>query len=164
MTNTKLGRWTTETLYFLGGYAYLCRQIVSELFRTRFEWRLLTEQIFQIGSRSMPLVLITALSTGMVMTLQFGIGLMKFGGAPYVPKIVSLSILREMGPVFTSLMVAARVGAGMASEIGSMVVTGHITDSKDCYSPSDRLLYLPPSSGRPSQCFGCPWRSDGGCF
>ena len=87
---------------------------------------LLSEQLFQIGTRSLPLVLVTALSTGMVMSLQFGIGLEKFGGGPYVPKIVSLSILREMGPVFTSIMIAARVGAGIASEIGSMVVTQQI--------------------------------------
>lgn len=67
-----------------------------------------------------------AISTGMVMALQFGLGLEKFGGKLYVPKIVSLSIVREMGPVFTCLMLAARVGAGIASELGSMTVTQQI--------------------------------------
>jgi phospholipid/cholesterol/gamma-HCH transport system permease protein len=84
------------------------------------------EQVFHIGSRSLPLVLVTALSTGAVMALQFGLGLQRFGGTLYVPRIVTVSILREMGPVFTALMVAARVGAGIASEIGSMVVTQQI--------------------------------------
>jgi phospholipid/cholesterol/gamma-HCH transport system permease protein len=70
--------------------------------------------------------LITALATGMVMSLQFGLGLEKFGGKPYVPKIISLSILRELGPVFTSLMLAARVGAGIASELGAMVVSQQV--------------------------------------
>ena len=62
----------------------------------------------------------------MVMSLQFGFGLEKFGGKPYVPRLVASTIFREIGPMFTSLMLAARVGAGMASEIGSMVVTQQI--------------------------------------
>jgi phospholipid/cholesterol/gamma-HCH transport system permease protein len=60
------------------------------------------------------------------MALQFGAGLEKYGGKMYVPKLVAVIILREMGPVFTSLMLAARVGAGITSEIGSMVVTQQI--------------------------------------
>jgi phospholipid/cholesterol/gamma-HCH transport system permease protein len=62
----------------------------------------------------------------MVMALQFGLSLEKYGGKLYVPKIASLSIVREMGPVFVSIMLAARVGAGIASEISSMVVTQQI--------------------------------------
>jgi phospholipid/cholesterol/gamma-HCH transport system permease protein len=62
----------------------------------------------------------------MVMALQFGIGLEKFGGELYVPNIVSVSIIRELGPVFASLMLAARVGAGITSEIGSMKVSQQI--------------------------------------
>ncbi|MNT36670.1 putative phospholipid ABC transporter permease protein MlaE [compost metagenome] len=89
-------------------------------------WGLLVEQIYQIGLRSLPLIMITAISTGMVMSLQFGMGLEKFGGKLYIPKLLAVIILREMGPVFTSLMLAARVGAGIASEIGSMVVTQQV--------------------------------------
>jgi phospholipid/cholesterol/gamma-HCH transport system permease protein len=132
-----------DSLLFIGGYGSLIRQVVSELWRNSFEWRLFTEQLFQIGRRSMPLILITALSTGMVMALQFGIGLAKFGGAPYVPKIVSLSILREMGPVFTSLMIAARVGAGMASEIGSMVVTQQVDAIRALGTSPIRKIVVP---------------------
>jgi phospholipid/cholesterol/gamma-HCH transport system permease protein len=60
------------------------------------------------------------------MALQFGYGLEKFGGKLYVPKVVALSFVRELGPVFTGLMLAARVGAGIASELGSMTVTQQI--------------------------------------
>lgn len=60
------------------------------------------------------------------MALQFGYGLAKFGGTLYIPKIVALTILREMGPVFTSLLVAGRVGSGIASEVASMKVTQQI--------------------------------------
>ncbi|HMN67396.1 MAG TPA: ABC transporter permease [Bdellovibrionales bacterium] len=116
----------SELLRLLGGTARLTKQVVSEIWRPPFYFRLTIEQIYQVGIRSMPLVFITAGSTGMVMALQFGLGLEKFGGKLYIPKIVSLSIVREMGPVFSCLMLAARVGAGIASEIGSMTVTQQI--------------------------------------
>jgi phospholipid/cholesterol/gamma-HCH transport system permease protein len=115
-----------EFLSPFGGVALLTQQVVAELFRGRFYLRLLIEQIHQIGVRSIPITVVTAASTGMVMALQFGLGLEKFGGKLYIPKIVSLSIVREMGPVFTCLLLAARVGAGIASELGSMTVTQQI--------------------------------------
>ncbi len=110
---------------FLGGSACLIRDFIREL-RPPIYYNLILEQIHLIGVKSFFLIFATALSTGMVMTLQFGISLQKFGGAPYIPKIISLSIIKEIGPVFTSLLFAARVGAGITSEIGSMVVTQQI--------------------------------------
>lgn len=118
--------WLRELVYFVGGVGLLTREIIKESFNKPFYFRLTLEQIYQVGSRSFPLVFVTAISTGMVMSLQYGLGLEKFGGKLYVPKLVASTILREMGPVFTSLMLAARVGAGFASEIGSMVVTQQI--------------------------------------
>ncbi len=115
-----------ETFRFVGGVGLLTRDICRETFKGRFYWKLLLEQMYQIGVRSLPLVAIACLSIGMVMSLQFGLGLEKFGGKLYVPKLLAVTILREMGPVFTSLMLAARVGAGIASEIGSMTVTQQI--------------------------------------
>ena len=126
MIQKKFSNLILEYCYFLGGIGFLIKSIVHGLFHLKFERKLLVEQLYHLGTRSISLVLITAFSIGLVMTLQFGIGLAKFGGNPYVPKIVSLSILREMGPVFTSLVIAARAGAGMASEIGSMVVTQQV--------------------------------------
>lgn len=115
-----------ELFRLFGGTSLLSKQVLSELVRPPLYFRLVIEQIYQIGLQSMPLVFVTAGSTGMVMALQFGLGLEKFGGKLYIPKIVSLSIVREMGPVFTCLMLAARVGAGITSEIGSMTVTQQI--------------------------------------
>jgi phospholipid/cholesterol/gamma-HCH transport system permease protein len=117
-----------ESKFFrlVGGTALLTKQTVQEAIYPPYYFHLVVEQIYFIGIRSIPLVFITAASTGMVMALQFGAGLEKFGGKMYVPKIVSLSIIRELGPVFTCLMLAARVGAGMTSEIGSMTVTQQI--------------------------------------
>lgn len=124
--NQTLANYLRDLLNFIGGVTLLAREVFSQLFKKGNSVSLVIEQIFQIGHRSLPLVLITAICTGAVMALQFGLGLQRFGGTLYVPRLVTVSILREMGPVFTALMVAARVGAGIASEIGSMVVTQQV--------------------------------------
>ena len=121
-----LGTRVTNIAQMLGGAWLLFMEVLRDVWRKPTYPRLVVEQIYQIGVRSTWLVLITAAFTGMVMALQFGLGLEKFGGKLYVPKIVSLSIVREIAPVFCSLMLAARVGAGIASEIASMVVTQQV--------------------------------------
>jgi phospholipid/cholesterol/gamma-HCH transport system permease protein len=108
---------------FAGGFANLVKEVFSELMRPPFYFRLVLDQVFHIGVKSFVLVCVTGLATGSVMALQFGFGLAKFGGTLYVPKITSLAILREMGPVFTSLLVAGRIGSGIAAEVSSMKVT-----------------------------------------
>ncbi len=125
-TSTALGASILEIANALGGAGLLFYQVLKEI-RTRPTYLyLLTEQIYNIGVKSFGLTFVTAVSTGMVMALQFGVGLSKFGGKLYVPKLVGASIVREMGPAFCSLMLAARVGAGIASELGSMTVTQQI--------------------------------------
>lgn len=121
-----LGNILFELCYFIGSLSELCYGAFKEAFRKPFYPKLIIDQIYSLGIKSAPLVAVCAISTGMVITLQFGLGLEKFGGKLYVPKIVALSIVRELGPVFTSLMIAGRVGAGIASEIGSMKVTQQI--------------------------------------
>ena len=91
-----------------------------------FYLAVIIEQFFHLIYRSLPLVLVTAWTTGSVMALQFGFGMERFGGKLYVPTVVSISIVRELGPVFTCLMLAGRVGAGIAAEIGGMVVTQQV--------------------------------------
>jgi phospholipid/cholesterol/gamma-HCH transport system permease protein len=122
----RIGARAVDTLRFAGGLGRLIGQIFAELFRPPFYPRLAIEQVFQIGVNSFLLTAVTGLATGSVMALQFGYGLSRFGGTLYVPKIVVLSILREMGPVFTSLLVAGRIGSGIASEVASMKVTQQI--------------------------------------
>lgn len=111
---------------FAGGFGQLAGQAIRELFLPPFPLKLIIDQVYAIGVQSFFLVLITGLATGSVMALQFGYGLARFGGTLYVPKLSALAILREMGPVFTSLLVAGRIGSGMASEISSMKVTQQI--------------------------------------
>jgi phospholipid/cholesterol/gamma-HCH transport system permease protein len=125
-TSSRIGRAIFSSAQYAGGLMRLAKQSVHELFIPPFHLRLTIQQLHAIGVQSLELTIITALATGSVMALQFGFGLTKFGGTLYVPKLTILSILREMGPVFTSLLVAGRIGSGMASEIASMKVTQQI--------------------------------------
>lgn len=118
-----LGLIITRFVTFAGGLGVLLAESWKNLKTKPFYFYLVIEQVYHVGVRSFMLVSATAFSTGMVMALQFGLGLERFGGKFYVPKIVALSLVRELGPVFASLMVAGRVGAGITAEVGSMAVT-----------------------------------------
>lgn len=122
----RVGARVLGSLRFMGGTFMLGVSCVRESFTAPFYFRLTTEQMYYIGVRSFILVAITAIATGSVIALQFGFGLKKFGGQLYVPKVLALSFIREMGPVFTSLLVAARIGSGITAEVGSMNVTQQI--------------------------------------
>lgn len=123
---SSIGSTLIQFVNFVGGITLMSREMIQSLRTKPFYPFLVIEQIYQTGVRSLSLVCATALSTGMVMALQFGYGLERFGGKYYVPKVVALSLVRELGPVFTSLMVAGRVGAGITAEVGSMVVSQQI--------------------------------------
>src|SRR5688572_2759585 len=92
--------WTSlvHMFDFLGGATMLTLTTVRAIFKKPFYVHLLVEQCYNLGVRSCSIVFITALSTGFVMSLQFGYGLERFGGKLYVPKVVGLSIMRELGP------------------------------------------------------------------
>lgn len=122
----RLGSRVVQSLQFAGGVFVLGIDCLREMVRPPFYIYLTVEQMFLIGVRSFILVAVTALATGSVMALQFGYGLQKFGGQLYVPKLLALAFVREMGPVFTSLLVAARIGSGITAEVGSMNVTQQI--------------------------------------
>ncbi|MGH7482541.1 MAG: MlaE family ABC transporter permease [Longimicrobiales bacterium] len=91
-----------------------------------FYWRDAITQMDRIGVGSLPIVLLTGLFTGMVLALQSSVSLERFGAEMYVGSLVGASMIRELGPVLSSLMVASRVGSGIAAEIGSMRVTEQI--------------------------------------
>lgn len=132
-----------STVTFFGQNTVLFQEFLKELFRGQIDWKAVFHQVAYIGSKSLPVVLITSASIGMVMALQFGISLEKFGGTLYVPKIVSLSVIKEFGPVFTSIIIAARVGSGMTSEIGSMVVTDQVNAIRALGTSPIRKIVLP---------------------
>ena len=116
----------TQIIHFLGGIVLLLRDILLELRTKPFYFNILLRQVYEIGWKSLPIVFVTSACAGMVLTLQFGLTLEKFGGKIYSPKMLSLSIFREFSPVFTGLILAGRVGAGITAEIGAMKVTQQI--------------------------------------
>ena len=110
----------------LGAMAVLTRDAVTSIFRRPPSWRTVAEQLEQIGWKSLSLVNLTALFTGMVLALQLGSYLARFGAKMFVSRIVGVSLIRELGPVLTALMIGGRVGAGITAELGSMAVTDQI--------------------------------------
>lgn len=111
---------------YLGGLSYLSVKTLVHLFRYRLDVSSVIYQIRFIGNRSLSLVTLVAIFTGMVMALQLSVGLGRFGLKIYVGQVIGLAIVRELGPVLTCLMIAARVGSGIAAELGSMVVTEQV--------------------------------------
>ena len=95
-------------------------------FRPPFRLRQVFKQMEAVGVNSLPVVLITAVSSGMVLALQSYYGFRMFGGESLVGATVALSMTREIGPVFTALMVTGRAGSAMAAEIGTMRVKEQI--------------------------------------
>ncbi len=108
-----------------------------------FYFSRLMEQINLLGFGSTSITVVIGLTMGLVMTLNFGYGLTKFGGTLYVPAVVSLSLAREMAPLFTSLLVAGRVGSGIAAEIGSMNVTQQVDAIRALGTSPVRVLVVP---------------------
>ena len=141
-------KWGLKDLYpiwvtseYLGGLGLLCYEILR-CFRRRWEGRLILEQMGSIGVRSLSIVILTAVFTGMVLALQMGNYLTRFGAKPYAGRIVALSMLREMGPVLTALMIGGRVGAGITAEIGSMKVTEQIDAMRSLgVNPVQKLVF-----------------------
>jgi phospholipid/cholesterol/gamma-HCH transport system permease protein len=113
----------------LGGVADITlfiMQIIRELFSSRFELREFLRQCFKIGYKSLPLVVITGAIMGIVLTIQTRPSLAEFGAVTLLPGMVTVSIIREIGPVVTALIFAGKIGSGMGAELGSMKVTEQI--------------------------------------
>jgi len=110
----------------LGGMVLLARDFLRQAVRPPFEWSLFLDQCHDLGVKSLTITNVTLLFTGMVLALQTAYSLAAYGGKPFVGDIISLSVVRELGPVLTALMVAGRVGAGITAELGSMAVTEQV--------------------------------------
>ncbi len=111
--------------------------------RRPFEAELWVEQLYQLGVRSLTITNVTLLFTGMVLAIQTAYSLAVYGVKSFVGDIVALSVVRELGPVLTALMVAGRVGAGITAELGSMAVTEQIDALRGLAASPVRKLVSP---------------------
>ena len=110
----------------IGAVVLFALEGVSHLFRPPFYGRIFLRHVVEIGYFSLPVVALTAIFTGMVLALQTYTGFARFNAEGAVANVVVLSITRELGPVIAGLMVAGRIGAAFAAEIGTMRVTDQI--------------------------------------
>ncbi len=122
----KLGHRTTIIINEIGGVIIFLVQTLRWTLSRPFYLKNLLKQMEQIGVNSIPVVLTTAISTGMVLAYQSYTGFKRFGAETLIGTVVSLSMTRELGPVLTGLMVAGRAGASIAAELGTMKVTEQI--------------------------------------
>ncbi len=125
-TLQKIGHFTLLNVAKLGEITIFMGTAVMHCFTPPFYPRLILRQFLQIGYFSLPVVGLTAIFSGAVLALQSYSGFSRFNAESTIATVVVLSITRELGPVLAGLMVAGRVGASMAAEIGTMKVTEQI--------------------------------------
>jgi phospholipid/cholesterol/gamma-HCH transport system permease protein len=140
---TAIGAVFLAFLAAVGRLARFALQALAAIFRPPYFPRLIIRQVLYIGYFSLPVVGLTALFTGMVLALQSYTGFSRFNAQSAVATVVVLSMTRELGPVIASLMVAGRVGAAMAAEIGTMRVTEQIDALTTLSTDPLRYLVLP---------------------
>ncbi len=124
-------------------YLILVGQVVRGLITRPIYRRDIIEQLDVIGVGSLTVVTLTGLFTGLVLALQSGLTLDRFGGRSVVGSLVAASMVRELGPVLTALMVTGRVGSGIAAELGSMMVTEQIAALRALGTTPIRKLVVP---------------------
>ena len=135
--------WVKRALLEIQEYVRLIGQVGRSLVTRPIYGRDIIEQLDSIGVGSMTVVLLTGTFTGMVLALQSGLTLDQFGARPVVGRLVSASMVKELGPVLTALMVTGRVGSGIAAELGSMVVTDQINALRALGTDPIRKLVVP---------------------
>ncbi len=123
---TYIGNSTISLTEDVGRGFIMFGQTLIWTFRRPFNFRNIFQQMEAVGANSLPVVLIMALFTGMVLAIQSYTGFKRFSAENYMGPVVALSITRELGPVLTGLIVAGRAGAAMAAELGTMRVTEQI--------------------------------------
>ena len=123
---TRLNDAAKGKVLTLQEYFILAGKSLRFIFARPFYGHDVVQQMDEIGVKSLGIVLLTGLFTGMVLALQSSVQLKTFGATMYIGNLVSASMIRELGPVLAGLMVAGRVGSGIAAQLGSMRVTEQI--------------------------------------
>lgn len=135
--------WLKSGLLEVQEYVKLSWAASRDVFSRPFYFHDVVEQLESVGIGSLTVVLLTGVFTGAVLALQSGLTLDQFGARPVVGRLVSASMVKELGPVLTALMLAGRVGSGIAAELGSMVVTDQINALRALGTDPIRKLVVP---------------------
>ena len=140
---TAASNWLKQSVLEVQEYVRLCLAAIRASVTTPFYRYDVVEQFEAIGLGSLTVVLLTGFFTGAVLALNSGITLDQFGARDFVGRLISASMIKELGPVLTGLMLAGRVGSGIAAEIGSMVVTDQINALRALGTDPVRKLVVP---------------------
>lgn len=138
-----INKWLKAAVLEVQEYVRLLGALLYAAVSRPLYHRDLVEQLEAIGVGSLTVVVLTGFFTGAVLALQTGVTLDQFGARPVVGRIVSATMVKELGPVLTALMLAGRVGSGIAAELGSMVVTDQISALRALGTDPVRKLVLP---------------------
>lgn len=137
----RFGRKGQSVVEYMGGLAGLAGQTFAACFSRPFYSSEVLHQMDEIGVRSVSITGITAFFTGGILALQTAYSLAAFGGKLFIGRVVALSLVRELGPLLTALMVGGRVGSGITAELGSMTVTEQVDALRAmAISPIRRLV------------------------
>ena len=115
-----------EAMEWFGGLSLFACQVVREFFRRPLEFTEILKQIFEIGWRSAPLIVLSGLAIGAVLSMHTRSTLERFGAESMIPAALAFALVTETGPLITGLLVSGRVGAGIGAELGGMRVTEQI--------------------------------------
>lgn len=138
-----LGQRLISFWYFLGGLTNLLVQSFYWAFIPPLKKDRIFEQAKKTGLDSLPIVSLVALFIGVILALQTAVQMQRLGSEMYIASIVALSLVRELGPVITALVVAGRVGAAIAAEIGSMQVTEQVDALQTLATNPIKYLVVP---------------------
>ena len=125
-TISKITELFRAFLVEIGELSYFVGRFFQETFKRPTEFKEFLRQCFNMGNRSLLLVAVTGFIIGLVFTLQSRPTLQEFGAVSWMPSMVSISLIREIGPIITALICAGRIGSGIGAELGSMRVTEQI--------------------------------------
>ena len=133
----------TEFIKQIADVALFIKDVFKNTFSKGFEFNEFLKQCFQIGNKSLPLIAVTGTIIGLVLTIQSRPVLVNFGAVTMLPGMVTISIIREMGPVITALICAGKIGSSMGAELGSMRVTEQIDAMEVSSTNPVKFLIVP---------------------
>ena len=142
-TTRSLAARLRQRLEALGALAVMTGKVFSRAVRPPYDWGALVFHTESLGVRSMPIALLTSTFAGLVISLQFAFFLSRFGVQYTVGRVVILTLFRELAPVLTALTVGARIGSGIAAELGAMTVTEQVDAIRALGADPLRKLVVP---------------------
>jgi phospholipid/cholesterol/gamma-HCH transport system permease protein len=136
-------RFLTKAIWEIQSYTLLASRAIANLFSRPVYGREIILQMDRIGVGSLTIILLTGFFTGAVLAIQSEGALRRYGAVSMTGQLVSLTLIRELGPVLAALMLAGRIGSGIASELGSMVVSEQINAMRSLGTDPTRRLVTP---------------------